>query len=128
MPGATAPSDAARILVVDDDDQIRSFVHDVLVEEGFVVDTAANGAAATARGTAAPPDLVVLDMMLPDMRGEDVADALHARLGDELPILVITADTSASEKARRTSAYGYLRKPFDLDDFLKLVDQGLQRT
>ena len=109
------------VLVVDDDPLIREIIRDVLVEEGFAVATAADGRQAIDRAADQPPALVVLDMGLPLMDGLAVAAALRAAHGPELPILTITADGGAADKARRVGAFAYLRKPFDLDDLVAAV-------
>jgi CheY-like chemotaxis protein len=115
----------ARVLVVDDEEEIRSFLEQALQDEGFVVDTAANGQEALALAAENRPGLVVLDIMLPDLSGGEVADHLRAQYNADLPILVITADTGAEGKAQRAGAFAYLHKPFDLDKLIKLVHQGL---
>ena len=115
------------ILVVDDDPLVRQIVRDVLMEEGFPVATAADGPQAIRRAVAEPPALVVLDMGLPGMDGDAVAAALRAAHGRALPILTITADGGAADKAQRVGAFAYLRKPFDLDDLVAAV-QGVLRA
>ena len=125
QPRSVAAASRGRVLVVDDEGQIRSFIRDVLLDEGFAVDVAATGAAAIGQAVAARPDVVVLDMMLPDLSGEAVADALRSKLG-EVRILVITADPLAPDRAQRSGAYGYLRKPFDLDDLVDQVRRGFE--
>ena len=114
------------ILVVDDDSLIRQIVRDVLTEEGFAVATAADGPQAIRRATNQSPALVVLDMGLPLMDGHAVAVALRADHGPALPILMITADGGAADKAQRVGACAYLRKPFDLEDLVAAVRGVLQ--
>ncbi len=114
------------ILIVDDDPLIRQILHDVLVEEGFAVVTAADGPQAIRRAADRPPALVILDMGLPRMDGYEVAVALRAAHGRALPILTITADGGAADKAQRVGAFAYLRKPFDLDDLVAAVRGGLR--
>jgi DNA-binding response OmpR family regulator len=114
------------ILIVDDDPRIRQVIRDVLTEEGFTVATAADGPQAIRRAADQPPALVVLDMGLPRMDGYEVAAALRAAHGRALPILTITADGGAADKARRVGAFAYLRKPFDLDDLVAAVRGGLR--
>ncbi len=114
------------ILVVDDDPWIREMIRDVLVEEGFAVTVAADGPQAISRSADPPPALVILDMTLPLMDGYEVAVALRAAHGRALPILTITADGGAADKAQRVGAFAYLRKPFDLDHLVAAVRQILQ--
>ena len=115
------------ILIVDDDPLIRQIIRDVLTEEGFAVATAADGPQALRRAADRPPALVILDMGLPRMDGYEVAVALRAAHGRALPILTITADGGAANKAQRVGAFAYLRKPFDLDDLVAAV-RGVLRA
>ena len=113
------------ILVVDDDPQVRQFIRDVLEAEGLDVETAGDGRQALGLAAKTSPALVVLDVTLPILGGSAVAQGLRAALGDGLPILLITADGNAAEKAQRVGAYAHLRKPFAMDDLLAAVRQGL---
>ena len=115
------------ILVVDDDPLICRIIRDVLMEEGFAAATAADGPQAIRRAADQPHALVILDMGLPLMDGHEVAAALRGAHGRALPILTITADGGAAEKARRVGAFAYLRKPFDLDDLVAAV-RGVLRA
>lgn len=112
------------VLVVDDEPSIVQFIGAALEDEGFDVSTAADGRRAVEMVTEDRPDLVVLDMMLPRLNGDGVASELR-RLHGDIPILVITADGSAREKADRVGAFAYLHKPFDLDRLLTLVRDRL---
>lgn len=117
-----------RILVVDDDPLILSALRGVLEDEGFAVVTAADGREAVERASNRRPALVVLDITLPVLDGFAVATALRAAHGPGLPILAMTADGAAEEKAARAGAYAYLRKPFELDDVVRAVKSGLHRV
>jgi DNA-binding response OmpR family regulator len=116
---------ASFVLVVDDDPNMRDVAVWALQDEGFIVDAAANRRQAAERATQHPPALVVLDMGLPPDDGDTVAADLRAACGDHLPILVITADGKASEKARRVGAFAYLHKPFDVEQLVRLVRERL---
>jgi DNA-binding response OmpR family regulator len=96
-----------------------------LEDEGFVVESAGDGGEALRSAHSSRPAVVVLDMTLPGAPGEAVARELRQLHGTALPILVITGDGHATEKAARVGAYGYLSKPFDITDFVALVRQGL---
>ena len=109
------------ILVVDDDHGIRQSLQWTLEDEGFTVDTAGDGSEAAARAAARPPALVILDYGLPATDGATVAKELRASCGAQLPILLITADGRAAEKAQRAGAHAYLHQPFDLDELVELV-------
>jgi DNA-binding response OmpR family regulator len=113
------------VLVVDDDPHVGASLHWALEDEGLAVETAADGREALERAAARPPALVLLDLTLPVLDGYDAARALRAAHGAALPILVITGDGQAPEKAARVGAYAYVRKPFDVGDLLATVRCGL---
>jgi CheY-like chemotaxis protein len=112
-----------RILVVDDDTSIRSFVEMALDSVGYAVSTAANGAQALEVTDQVQPDLILLDMRMPVMDGWTFARTYRAQAGPHAPIVVITAATDAGQRAAEIEADGYLGKPFDLDDLLVLVSR-----
>jgi DNA-binding response OmpR family regulator len=116
----------ASILVVDDEPEILQFVGGGLEDEGFDVMATVDGQRAVELAASSRPDLVVLDMRGPHLDGDAVAGELR-RLYGEIPILVITADGMAEEKARRVAAFDFLPKPFDLDRLLGIVKKRLGR-
>ena len=114
------------VLVVDDDPIVRSMICRALEDEGFSVVSAANGQLALEQARRTLPGLVVLDVTLPLVGGPAVADGVRGLAGDRhMPILVITADGHPTEKATAVGAYASLKKPFDVDDLVSLVRQGL---
>ena len=115
------------MLVVDDDRRVRDLIRLTLEEGGFDVTTAADGAEAIAFAGSTRPGVLVLDLTLPQADGFAVAAAVRRIHGDGVPILVITADGSPAEKASRLGARGWLRKPFDVDELVALVDRALDR-
>lgn len=117
----------ARILIVDDEPEIVQFIGGGLEEEGFDVMTAGDGQRAVELAASSRPDLVVLDMRGPHLDGNAVADELR-RLHGEIPILLITADGRAEEKARRVKAFDFLAKPFDLNRLLGIVECRLRKS
>ena len=114
------------ILVVDDEPGIVQFVRGVLEEEGFDVTTAADGVRALEVAAGRAPDLVVIDMSLPRLDGVGVAAELRRLHGEDVKILLITADGRAAEKAQQVRAVDYLAKPFDLNRLLDKVDAALK--
>jgi CheY-like chemotaxis protein len=112
-----------RILVVDDDTSIRSFVEMALDGEGYAVSTATNGAQALAVTGQLQPDLILLDMRMPVMDGWTFARKYRDQAGPHAPIVVITAATDAGQRAAEIQADGFLGKPFDLDELLGLVSR-----
>ncbi len=113
------------MLVVDDGRDMLYLLRSVLEDEGLDVATAADDGEALEVAERRPPDLAVLDVTLPVLGGQQVADRLHERHGPGFPILAITADGSAAEKARQMKAFAYLHKPFDLNDLIASVRRGL---
>ena len=125
--GRAALAEASRVLVVDDDPEIRDVVTWLLEDEGLPVETAGDGRRALDCATRARPALIVLDMGLPIMSGEEVAARLRDYYGEPPPIIVVSADGRAAEKAARIGARAYLHKPFDIDELVRLVHGTLGR-
>lgn len=113
------------ILVVDDDPEIRDVVRWLLEDEGWTVETASDGRDALERATQARPALIVLDMGLPILSGEEVAMRLRVYYHEPPPIVVVSADGRAGEKAAKIGAAAYLHKPFDVDELARLVRRTL---
>jgi DNA-binding response OmpR family regulator len=117
---------SAPILVVEDDPHLRQIIRDVLEDEGLVNETAADGRQVLQRAAAQRPALVVLDMTLPVLDGVGVVVGLRAAFGVPPPVLLITADGRAAEKARQVGAFAFLSKPLDLDDLVATVQRALE--
>lgn len=114
--------DAMHVLVVDDDPRIRQVVCWALEDEGYSVAEAGDAEQAVAAATQRPPAVVVLDFGLPKGDGATVAGELRAVTGEPaLPVVIVTADGRASEKAARAGAVAYFHKPFDVDELLRAV-------
>jgi two-component system, chemotaxis family, chemotaxis protein CheY len=118
---AVADGRTGRILVVDDEADIRTFIRETLVDEGYEVDLAGGGAEALRAVEANRPDLIMLDVNMPDVDGWDVLAQLRAAAGPQTPVVVMTAGYNAQDQALASGAQGYLGKPFDLDDLLSTV-------
>jgi CheY-like chemotaxis protein len=120
----------ARILAVDDSLTIRRLLETVLTGAGYVVDFAATGQEGVDRARASPPDLVLLDYVLPDMKGVDVAAALaqseHTR---GIPVLVMSAKNDDLRPLFRpfASVVGFLSKPFTPGEVCFLVGDVVAR-
>lgn len=111
-----------RVLVVDDDRTLREMLTVALELDGYEVGSAPDGLAALEAVIATPPQLVILDIMMPRMDGFSFAEALATRgLRDQLLLLVLTADGRAGQKAARIGADDWMEKPFDVNEFLDCV-------
>ncbi len=120
---------AHRVLVVDDEPNIVDVVSMALRYQGFEVASAANGAEALAQVAAFKPQLMVLDVMLPDMEGFEVAERLGAQRGT-VPIIFLTARDATEDKLRGLTTGGddYVTKPFSLEELVARIRTILRRT
>ncbi len=118
-----------KILIVEDEEQIASFLRRGLAYEGYEVETAADGTSALAKARDARPDLVVLDLMLPGMDGLEVCRRLRTA-HSSLPILILTARDSVSDRVQGLDAGSddYMVKPFALAELLARVRALLRRA
>jgi DNA-binding response OmpR family regulator len=107
---------------VDDERAITDFVSEALDEEGHSVRVCHDGASALAAIHAQPPDLLLLDIGMPVMSGDQVLRELRAQNFSQLPVIVATAGTNA-EQFLAQGATAILRKPFTLNDLLELVER-----
>jgi len=123
--GAAEPG--ARIVVVDDDADVRAFLADVLVGLGHRVETLADAEAALAAVAEARPDLMLIDFAMPGMNGADLARALRLRY-PELPIVFVTGFAESDQlEGALGSDVAVLRKPFGIDDLAAMVAAHLVR-
>jgi two-component system OmpR family response regulator len=118
----------ARILVVDDEPAITELVGMALRYEGFAVAAAATGREALARAEEFRPDLVVLDIMLPDLTGLEVCRRL--RQTGALPVVFLTARDATEDKVSGLTVGGddYVTKPFSVDELVARIRAVLRRT
>jgi two-component system OmpR family response regulator len=126
MPATT---DNQRVLVVDDEENIADVIAMALRYQGFAVETAGTGADALAAISSFRPHLMVLDVMLPDMEGFDVAERLGAQRAD-VPIIFLTARDATEDKIRGLTTGGddYVTKPFSLEELVARIRTILRRT
>ena len=116
-----------RVLVVEDDPSLRDVVVEALSEDGHVVRAAPDGATALRIAGDWPPHLVVLDLMLPGLSGEQFCAALRELQGlADVLIVVVSAARRATEVSERLGATVMLRKPFDLIELAEQVDELLR--
>lgn len=118
----------ARILVVDDDVAIRRLLQRVLSREGYTVETAGDGAKALSRIQEAPPDLLLLDLMMPVMDGWEVYRRLRQDRAVRFPILIITAGGIQGRAVDALAGVEIIAKPFDLDQLLQAIKRNLRKA
>jgi two-component system, OmpR family, response regulator len=121
------------LLVVDDEPTVRELLSATLRFAGFTVRSAATGAEALLSAVAEPPDLVLLDVMLPDMDGFEVVRRLREQprpAGGHVPVLFLTARDQTSDKVTGLTlgADDYVTKPFDLHELIARIRAILRRT
>jgi two-component system cell cycle sensor histidine kinase/response regulator CckA len=120
---------AANILIVDDEYENLQLLSQILTEQGFSVKEAKSGLEAIKLILAATPDLILLDIVLPDLSGYDVCAQLKADVGTcDIPILFLGEPNGIKNNNHRVDAVGpdYLRKPFRADEVLTLVEKSLE--
>jgi two-component system, NtrC family, response regulator AtoC len=115
-----------RILIADDDTDLRTTLRELLSDEGYDVNEAESGEAvltALNNGASDRPSLVIMDVRMPGKSGIDVLRELRGSLGSQLPVLVMTAfgGSNVAIEAIQLGAYDYITKPFDLEDMLATV-------
>ena len=109
-----------RVLVVDDDPDIRELLFSALEDEGFEVVPVANGAEALAVIRTFQPDVILLDLMMPVMDGWQFASELRAR-EQEIPLVLLSAARDLGAHAKQLAAADVITKPFDLAELLPKI-------
>lgn len=119
-----------RILVVDDSAQMREFLADMILRpEGYLVETARNGAEGVAAAMANSPDLIITDLAMPELNGLDMTRNLRES-GYRMPVILVTAEGSEdlAVEALRLGVMDYFVKPFDAVDMLEAVGRVLRAS
>jgi DNA-binding response OmpR family regulator len=121
-------NDRARLLVVDDDADIRSLLRELLTRAGFQVDEAPDGRTALRRLFEAPPDLVILDVSMPELDGYATLERIRDL--SDVPVMMLTARTQELERVRglTSGADDYVAKPFGRQELLARVQALLRRA
>lgn len=118
-----------KILVIDDNAEVRDMLHDLLLMKGYQVNTAINGDAGLEKITAEKPDLVICDIAMPHKDGFAVLEEIRAKPGlEKLPFVFLTASMVRSEEQAviNTTANGYIMKPYDSSKLFKMIDDLLK--
>ena len=115
-------------MIVEDDNMLAKVIGDNLRFAGYEISAAAEGHEAVARLRTFQPDLVLLDLMLPDRSGFDLCGVL--RQGGRTPVVILSARAQKADKLRglKLGADDYLTKPFDLDELLARIQAVLRRS
>jgi two-component system, OmpR family, phosphate regulon response regulator PhoB len=127
MADTTPPQGQPRaiplVLLVEDDAAVRSTLAAILHDEGCDIIIAPNGFDALVALEQHEPDIVVLDWMMPVVDGQNFLQALRSEYRKTTPVLVISAGRVSEEMAREAGADGYLRKPFDIDELMRILHE-----
>jgi two-component system KDP operon response regulator KdpE len=128
MTDLTNPGQLPRILVVDDEPAIRRFLHTALADGQFTLVQAENGHAALAAAVTAKPDVILLDLGLPDLDGVEVISRI--RQWSQVPIIVLSVRDREADKVRALDAGAddYLTKPFGVGELLARIRVMLRRS
>ena len=115
------------ILIIDDDDQLRTSFERLLKEEGYSVDSAPSGELGLNWIKSKIPDLVILDMRLPGMNGLETFKCIN-EVEPKLPVVIMTAfgTTETAIEATKMRAFDYILKPFDIPEMLSIIGQALE--
>jgi diguanylate cyclase (GGDEF)-like protein len=118
---------STQLLVVDDDELIREMLTDILNEMGYACDTAGDGEQALAKIDSEKFDLVLLDLMLPKMSGQETFEALKSK-DENLPIIIITGHGSIESAVEflKKGAADYLTKPIRFDEFKFRINRAVE--
>jgi DNA-binding response OmpR family regulator len=120
-------SEHARVLVVDDEPAIRALIAKIVERAGFPVDIARDGEEAIQMLAAETYDVLVIDLMMPNVDGYDVVNHLRDNGGPRPAIIVITAgDSSAIRQLDGSIVHSVVRKPFDIDVLADLIGAAAQ--
>jgi DNA-binding NtrC family response regulator len=114
------------ILIIDDDKQLSLSFSKILTQEGYRTATSASGRDGIEQTGLLRPDLVILDIRLPDMSGLDVFESIHGRF-PKMPVIIITAfgNTETAINAIQKGAFDFIYKPFDIPEMLELVEKAI---
>jgi CheY-like chemotaxis protein len=118
----------ANILIVEDDPDILSSLAEAIREEGFEVETAANGYQALTRLESQQPDLIFLDLMMPLMDGWKFLEIARQRFpAMRAPVVLLSAVHNLTDEARKLGVTAFLSKPFDLADVGRMAHSLTER-
>jgi CheY-like chemotaxis protein len=115
------------ILACDDDVGIAEVIRIVLEDKGYEIKTTSNSEEVYALIEERQPDLILLDLWMPGLRGEEIVTKLkNDKKTENIPIIIISASRETEIIAKQTGANTYLNKPFDIDKLEEIVDKYIQ--
>ncbi len=120
----------AKLLIIEDEAPIRANLGQLLRLEGHTVSAAENGKTGIAEARASPPDLILCDILMPEMDGYAVLAALRATPGiATTPFIFLTASANREERAQalKRGASDYLVKPFKIEEVLNAIERALHK-
>ena len=117
-----------RILYIEDNPENRMLMRRVLMAEGYIIEEAVDGQTGLQKAAESPPDLILMDMMMPKVDGYQATQKIRSYQAlKDIPIIAMTAKSPQEDnrKAIQAGCNEYLSKPFNLDDILKKVEKWL---
>jgi excisionase family DNA binding protein len=127
--GIAAPSEQPHVLIVDDDPQLREFIRVNLEMDGYAVHEAGSAQAGLAALEEQPPDLVLLDVMMPDVDGFEMLRRMQEQHGlGSVPVIMFSGkvDEETAARAAREGAQAFIGKPFDPQQLIESTKQLLR--
>ena len=124
------PDQPMRILIVDDEEEVRASIREYLESNGFAIVEAADGEEALAKAFTEKPDLLLLDLRLPKVDGYQVCQTLKGNpITSVIPIIMVTALNATPQKVKgiEYGADDYIEKPFDLEELLARIKMVMRR-
>jgi CheY-like chemotaxis protein len=123
------PEHRSRVLLVEDDAWIRTFIRDILLDEGYHVIEAADGRTGLRLATEHRPDLVLLDVAMPEFTGVDVLHKLkEAPPTKQVPVIILSAYAAVLPERDAATVAGVITKPIDVHDLIAAVRRVLEPT
>ncbi len=119
----------SKVLIVEDDHGVQKYLKELLMENGYLPQTSSDGISALGSISKSPPDLVILDLGLPNMSGESVCQEIRKK-HPELPVIILTAKDSISDivQGLNLGADDYMTKPFVADELLARIKARLRSS
>jgi CheY-like chemotaxis protein len=116
----------AKILVVEDSADMRQLMHDLLESLGHTVTEAPDGLEGVKQALSNPPDLIIMDLMMPNAAGDTTLQFMRGTPGlGNIPVLVVSAHTDVAQIAKQVGADSWMAKPVSIDELSKRINEML---